>query len=101
VVTERDTGDSEALPELLDEVVEPISQVSADGGYDTEGCYRTITERNAQAVIPPRENAVVNSGPEWAARNATLERIDAIGRAAWRWRLNIIDAVWLRRRCSA
>ena len=84
VVSEADMADCEALPQLLNEVDQALRQVSTDGGYDTEGCYRACEERGAQAVIPPRENAVVNAGPEWAGRNATLERIAAIGRAAWK-----------------
>lgn len=95
VVTERDTADCEALPELLNQVSDTLSQVSADGSYDTQGCYQAIRERGAQAAIPPRENAVVNSGPEWAARNATLERIEAIGRAAWK-----VEAGYHRRRLA-
>jgi IS5 family transposase len=84
VVSEADIADCEALPQVLNEIDQALRHVSTDGGYDTEGCYRAIEERGAQAVIPPRENAVVNAGPEWAGRNATLERIAAIGRAAWK-----------------
>lgn len=84
VVSEAEIADCEALPQLLNQIDEALKQVSTDGGYDTQGCYRAIEERGAQAIIPPRENAVVNSGPEWAGRNATLERIAAIGRAAWK-----------------
>ncbi len=84
VVRGNDVSDSEALPEVLEEVDEPLEQVSGDGAYDTQGCYGAIEQRGARAIIPPREHAVVNCGVEWAARNATLERIAEIGRTAWK-----------------
>jgi transposase len=83
-VTGRDSGDAEVLPEVLEQVAVPIKQVSVDGAYDTERSYRTIEAHGAVAVIPPRENAVVNEGPQWAARNVTMERVVEIGRAAWK-----------------
>jgi hypothetical protein len=67
---------------VLEEVDEPLEQISGDGAYDTQGCYGAIEQRGARAIIPPRENAVVNCGVEWTARNATLERIAEIGRTA-------------------
>jgi hypothetical protein len=84
VVTERDIADCEALPQLLEQVSDPLTQVSADGSYDTADVYGAILDREATPVIPPRENAVVNTGPEWAARNTTVARVGEIGRAAWK-----------------
>jgi hypothetical protein len=57
VLSTNDMGDSEVLPDLLQQIQDPIHQVSADGAYDTFGCHDAITERGATAVIPPRENA--------------------------------------------
>ncbi len=84
VLTTNDIQDGEVLEELLAQVAGPIDQVSADGAYDTEGCYHAITDRQARPVIPPRENAAINEGPQWATRNATIERVREIGRAAWK-----------------
>jgi len=84
VVTGRDSGDAEVLPEVLEHIVAPIKQVSVDGAYDTAESYRTIQAHGGIAVIPPRENAVRNEGAEWAARNATLERVAQLGRAGWK-----------------
>lgn len=84
VLTTNDIHDSEVLEDLLAQVDGPIAQVSADGAYDTEGCYHAITDRQARPVIPPREHAAINQEPQWATRNATIERIREIGRAAWK-----------------
>jgi hypothetical protein len=84
VVTGQKTGDCEVVPELLEQIAEPLIQVSADGAYDTHTVYGALIDRDAIPVIPPRETAVVNTGPEWAARNATVARVAEIGRAAWK-----------------
>lgn len=60
VVTTNDVADCEALPDLLDGIEQEIEQVSGDGGYDTLDCYEAITERKAQATIPPRRNAKIH-----------------------------------------
>lgn len=87
LATTNAMGDSEVLPNLLDQVPEPIAQVSADGSYDSRACHEAIVERQARAAIPPRENA-----QPWAARpdgtvhprTAILERIGEIGLAQWK-----------------
>lgn len=84
VMNEHGGGDAAVLPDVLAEVGEPLQAVGADGAYDTVGCYGVIETYGARAIIPPRENAVVNSGPEWAGRNAVVERCATIGRAAWK-----------------
>ncbi len=38
VVTTNDLADCEVLPDLLEQIDQPIEQVSGDGGYDTKGC---------------------------------------------------------------
>jgi hypothetical protein len=57
-VTTADWGDSEVFTGWLDQVEGEVSQVSADGAYDTKECRRAIIERGAKAAIPPREGAV-------------------------------------------
>lgn len=84
VVTTNELHDAELLGALLEQVEGPLEQVTADGAYDTQNCYRAIVEREAKPVIPPRENAVLNEGEQWAARNQTLSRISEIGRAGWK-----------------
>lgn len=81
-VTTADWHDSEVFDDLLDQVEGDISQVSADGAYDTEGCHSAIAERGAKATIPPREGAV-----EWGndhPRDGILKEIEAKGRDGWK-----------------
>jgi hypothetical protein len=81
-VTTADWGDSEVFPGLLDQVDGDVSQVSADGAYDTKGCHAAIADRDARATIPPREGAVPwgNDHP----RDAILKEIDVKGSAGWK-----------------
>lgn len=82
-VTTNDYHDSEILPGLLSEVEGEIEQVSADGAYDTRGCYEEIEKREAIATIPPQKNA-----QKWkdssGERNKNIERIEEIGRKKWK-----------------
>lgn len=50
----HDITDSQVFGDLLDQVDEPIKQVSADGAYDNFECYEQVLEREAKPVIPPR-----------------------------------------------
>jgi hypothetical protein len=81
-VTNGDWGDSEVFAGLLDQVDGDISQVSADGAYDTKACHGAITDRDADATIPPRDGAI-----PWGddhPRDAILKDIAAKGSASWK-----------------
>ena len=88
VVTDNSCHDSEVLGELLDEIADPISQVDADGAYDTACCYDYIDEREAVAGIPPQRNAKIwfhsnCKGPRHP-RDENLRKIRLVGRAKWK-----------------
>jgi len=86
--TTNSISDGQMLPQLLEQVMQPIAQVSADGGYDHRSCYEVIAKRNARAVIPPRRGAKIwqhgNSKQERLARDENLRRIRQVGRAKWK-----------------
>ncbi len=84
VVTTNDLHDCEALPDVLAQIPDALAQVTTDGAYDTFGCYAAIHDRHAQAIIPPRVDAVLNADADWAVRNATVARVAEIGRTAWK-----------------
>lgn len=84
VTTERDVGDCEVLPQILEAISDPIRQVSADGAYDTIACHQAIAARQARVAIPPRENAVITDIGQWDAREQAVRRIEEIGRPAWK-----------------
>jgi len=88
VTTERDVGDCEVLPHLLEAISDPLQQVSADGAYDTIACHQAIAARQARPAIPPRENAVITDIGQWDAREEAVRRIGEIGRPAWKQEVN-------------
>jgi len=87
LVTLKTVGDSEVFGDLLDQVADPVGQVSADGAYDTRRVYRATLQRGAKPTIPPRSAAVAREDspekPEAADRNQVLETIQRHGRRAW------------------
>lgn len=88
VVSENSLTDGDALADLLEQIPEQIEQVSTDGAYDWFSCYESITQRQAKAVIPPRENAKIKQrkkvGVEPLPRDENLRRIRQIGRRNWK-----------------
>jgi hypothetical protein len=88
VITSNDMADCEVLPDILEQIEQPIEQVSGDGGYDTFDCYDTIAERGAKAVIPPRSNAKIQQHPHEIAqphpRDENLRRVNQVGRKLWK-----------------
>ena len=80
--------DSQLLPDLLEQVEDEISQVSADGAYDSRNCYDAIRHRGARAAIPPQKRARIwrhgNTKAERHIRDENLRAIRRRGRAAWK-----------------
>jgi Transposase DDE domain len=92
VVTDNSCHDSEVLGELLDDIPDPISQVDADGAYDTAVCYDYIEGREAIAGIPPQRNAKIwfhgNRKSPPHPRDENLRKIRLVGRAKWKRLIN-------------
>ena len=94
VLTTNDVADSTVLPHLLEQVEEPIQQLSGDGGYDKRLCYDTLRERQREqrvplwVAIPPRRGARIwqhgNSKQERLARDENLRRMRQVGRQQWK-----------------
>lgn len=102
VLTTNDIADSAVLGDLLEQVIEPLAQVSGDGGYDKRPCYEALRRHEKQqketeafqetetlrVTIPPRHGARIwqhgNCKAERLARDENLRRIRQIGRAAWK-----------------
>ena len=87
-LTESRVHDSQPLPSLLDQIPDPIGQVSGDGAYDTRACYEAVLKRGAMPTFVPRRTAQpcpTKDPAGWrAARNRILQQIGAQGRSAWR-----------------
>jgi hypothetical protein len=87
VATSSNVSDKEVLPDLLEQIREPIKQVTADGGYDYATCYEAIAARKARAVIPPRRTGRLRPLDErFRARDKNLRSIRKIGRKKWKRR---------------
>ncbi|MBE7158240.1 MAG: IS5 family transposase, partial [Rhodospirillales bacterium] len=87
-VTDGDVGDSSMLPHLLDQISpqETLSQVTADGAYDTRPCRAAIAARGAAALIPPRRNGQPwsDDAPGAVTRNEALRACRRLGWRVWR-----------------
>ena len=87
-VTDNSVADHEELPGLLEQIDEPVTQVSGDGAYDKRKCYDAIRKRKAKATIPPRRGARIwqhaNSKQERLIRDENLRAIRNHGRKAWK-----------------
>ena len=92
VITDNSCHDSEVLGELLDDIDGPISQVSADGAYDTPACYDYIEDRGAIVGIPPQRNAKIwfhgNRKTPRHPRDKNLRKSRLVGRAKWKRLIN-------------
>ena len=71
--------DSQPLPALLNQIPDPIAQVSGDGAYDTRACYEAVLMRGATPTFVPRCTAKLDcttNPTAWrTARNLILKQI--------------------------
>ena len=71
---------------MLDQIVDPIGRVTADGAYDGTPIYQTIAAHGdgITVVIPPRSTAVPSGDPGVPTqRDRHLAMIGEQGRMAW------------------
>jgi len=77
------------VPPLLDQIIDPIASVSADGAYDTKAVYEAAHGRGegraVRVLIPPGRDAQLNSHPSVAQRerNRNICSIRELGRREW------------------
>lgn len=83
-VTDRFCHDDSQVKPLLEQISEPIDQFTGDGDYDETLVYETVLVHspNADVVIPPRANAVVNDKAA-TFRNRNIREIKESGRMKW------------------
>ncbi|KTD67970.1 MAG: transposase [Legionella steelei] len=70
-VTDRFCHDDSQVKPLLKQANEPIDQFTDDGAYDETPVYEAVLAHSpdADVVIPPRTNAVVNEKAEKALKD--------------------------------
>jgi hypothetical protein len=88
VVSTNDIHDGTVLGDILEQIEDPIEQVSTDGAYDHQDCYNQIAKREAKPVIPPRKDAVIwqhgNCKAPPHPRDENLRYIRKHGRKKWK-----------------
>ncbi len=81
-------GDTTALPELLDQIIEPVSRFLADGAYDgapTDALLKARFGEPVEIIVPPPRNAIQSpqSRSELSFRDQHIAEIQTRGRIAW------------------
>jgi hypothetical protein len=82
----QDADDPSQVGPLLDQIDDPIGQVTADGAYDGDPTYQTIAAHGGDiaVVIPPRATAVLSGELDTPIqRDRHLAMIAEQGRLAW------------------
>ena len=85
-LTDQDTDDPSQLGPLLNQIDDPIGQVTADSAYDGAPTYQTIAAHGdgIDVVIPPRSTAVPSGELDPPTpRDRHLAMIAEQGRLAW------------------
>jgi hypothetical protein len=86
-LTPDDVGDVSALPDLLDQVGDPVGSITADGAYDGDTVYDEMLRRYpaARVIIPPRSTAILSEAGT-TQRDDHLRSIEQHGRLGWQRR---------------
>ena len=88
-LTARRTHDCTQVPALLEQIIDPIASVSADGAYDTKAVYEAAHERGegrtVRVLIPPGRNAQLSRKPSTVLqeRDRNIRSIRKVGRREW------------------
>jgi hypothetical protein len=84
-LTTSSEGDAGQVGPLLDQTTGPIDTVMADGAYDGEPTYQTVSRRDpaATVIIPPRSTAVPGSTTEPTQRDEHIQSLADKGRLGW------------------
>jgi hypothetical protein len=88
-LTANDVDDASQVGALLDQVEGPLATFTGDGAYDTEGTYRSVTERQPAdppaVIVPPCSTAVPSPRADTnpTPRDRHLQAIQENGRMAW------------------
>ena len=84
VLTDRFVRDSSVVDGIADQITIPVGHCSADGAYDKNPVYNTLSSHfpEADIVIPPDSDAVYSKNSH-QERNHNILRIAIVGRMQW------------------
>ena len=82
-ISTDDVHDVKALPGLVEEAEGNVrvARLYGDGAYDSGDVYEFLENRGIEAVIKPRRNSGLGSGPP--ARRRTVGRVRELGYDGW------------------
>lgn len=88
VASEAGVTDGDVVADLVEQVEQPIHQVSGDGAYDKRKCYEALEKTGAKVTIPPRRDAKIwqhgtHDGERWQ-RDENLRALRHLGRKRWK-----------------
>lgn len=83
-LTDRFVTDEKTTDKLLNQLHVNVDLFTADGAYDSNAVYQSMSDKfpNADIVIPPNSKAVYKNKSH-AQRNNNLQKIKTFGRMAW------------------
>jgi len=84
LLTNRFVSDDSAVADLAEQIDGDVSQITADGAYDKNPVYETLSQRFSQAeiIIPPDSDAIYHI-KNHVQRNRNLQEIKTFGRMNW------------------
>ena len=102
--TADDVQDPEVFATLIDGLPTTPGTVMGDGAYDTFDAYKRASDDGFKLVVPPRDNAVINSkftDPHILVRNSQVEYYQQHGIYAWAnknnyWDRNLVETTMSR-----
>lgn len=83
-LTENSVDDAAMSEPLLREVAQKVEAFYGDGAYDKKKARKVVVKIGAKAIVPPPRNAVKSELPGLAERNQAIDRIEQVGRKAWK-----------------
>ena len=81
-MTDQDVGDASQVKALLDQIDVPIGRFTADGAYDGQPTYDTVTRHSAGAAVCANVVGSYDVDPA-SQRNQHIRAINASGRIKW------------------
>ena len=86
-LTDSHTQDQSVVKNIIHPITKKIRHITADGAYDNNPTYKTITKKFpcADVVIPPQKDAIENKKNEFY-RNRNILEIKYHGHIEWQKR---------------
>ena len=83
-LTDRSVSDDSMVTHLVAQTEHDVVHVTADGAYDKNKVYDTLSDafQNADIIIPPKSNSVYDNDNH-AQRNRNFQEIKTFGRMKW------------------